>query len=107
MLGERFRKVPSAILHYSLLSTSSAQIDLLGIFIALVGAVTVVLSSNTSNSRLGPDALIRAISQRPFIIYSCAYVAGAVTLATLSEGQMGKSWVFVDVGLCALFGDYF
>ena len=72
-----------------------------------MGAVTVVLSSNTSDSRLDLDALIRAISQRLFIVYSCVYVVGAVVLATLSEGQIGKSWVFVDVGLCALFGDSF
>lgn len=71
-----------------------------------MGAITVVLSSNTSNSRLGPDALLGAISQRPFLVYSCIYVAGASVLATLSEGEIGKTWVFVDVGLCALFGGF-
>ena len=85
----------------------SMQLDLLGIFIAVMGAVTVVLSANTSDTRLGPDALIHAISQRPFIAYTCVYVTSAVVLAILSEGEIGKSWVFVDVGLCALFGNCF
>jgi hypothetical protein len=72
--------------------------------IAIIGAVTVVLSSNTSDVRLNPDALIRAISQRIFIVYSCVYAIGAVILAVLSEGEYGRRYVFVDVGLCALFG---
>jgi hypothetical protein len=25
----------------------------------------------------------------------------------LSEGKIGKTWVFVDIGLCALFGSSF
>ena len=76
----------------------------MGVVIAIIGAVTVVLSSNGSDTRLDPDGLLRAISQTPFIIYSCIYAAGAIVLATLSEGSIGKEWVFVDVGLCALFG---
>lgn len=75
--------------------------------IAIVGAVTVVLASNASDERLDPDALVLAITQTPFIIYSCIYVAGAIILATLSQGAIGRQWVFVDVGLCALFGTSF
>jgi magnesium transporter len=84
-----------------------SKIDLLGILIAVIGAVTVVLSSNTSNSRLGPDALVHAISQHVFIIYSLVYIVGAIVLAVLSEGRIGRQWVLVDVGLCALFGMIF
>ena len=80
------------------------QIDLLGILIAIIGAVTVVLASNASDSRLGPDELLTAVSQTSFIVYSSMYVAGAILLATLSEGSIGRTWVFVDIGLCALFG---
>lgn len=78
--------------------------DLFGIIIAIVGAVTVVLSSNASDVRLDPDALVRAICQTAFIVFSCIYVAGAVILAILSHTTVGRRWVFVDVGLCALFG---
>ncbi|RDB22614.1 putative magnesium transporter NIPA6 [Hypsizygus marmoreus] len=89
LLGERFRKR-----------------DLLGILIAIIGAVTVVLASNASDIRLDPDTLLVAITQTPFIIYSCVYVVLAVILATLSHGEIGREWVFVDVGLCALFGGF-
>ncbi|KAJ3485017.1 hypothetical protein NLI96_g5248 [Meripilus lineatus] len=89
MLGERFRKL-----------------DLFGIFVAIVGAVTVVLSTNPSDVRLNPEGLVEAIKQRTFIIYSIVYAVGVVILSGLSEGSMGKRWVYVDVGLCALFGGF-
>lgn len=83
------------------------QRDLFGIFIAIIGAVTVVLSSNASDTRLDPEALVTAICQLPFLIYSCIYIFGAITLSILSEGRFGRQWVFIDVGLCALFGKWF
>jgi hypothetical protein len=89
MLGEYFRKL-----------------DFFGIVVAIIGAVTVVLASNASDTRLGPDELLGAISQTAFIVYSSIYVAGVILLATLSEGSIGRTWVFVDVGLCALFGGF-
>jgi len=84
-----------------------SQRDLLGVAIAIIGAVTVVLASNASDTRLDSDGLLQAISKTSFIIYSCIYVGGAIILATLSEGTIGKTWVFVDIGLCALFGSSF
>ncbi|KAG5733984.1 NIPA-like protein 2 [Termitomyces sp. T112] len=89
LLGERFRKR-----------------DLVGIVIAIIGAVTVVLATNASNTPLDPDVLLEAISQTPFIIYSCIYLVGAVILGALSHSGVGRQWVFVDVGLCALFGGF-
>ncbi|KAF8803680.1 DUF803-domain-containing protein [Phlegmacium glaucopus] len=89
LLGEYFRKR-----------------DLIGVVIAIIGAVTVVLASDASDTRLGPDELLEAISQIPFIVYSSIYVAGAILLATLSEGSIGRTWVFVDIGICALFGGF-
>lgn len=78
--------------------------DLFGIVIAIIGAVTVVLSSKASDVRLDPDALIQAVCQTPFVVFSCIYVGGATILAILSHTNVGRQWVFVDVGLCALFG---
>jgi hypothetical protein len=83
------------------------KMDLLGIFIAILGAITVVLSTNASYIRLNPQELVRAISQRIFVIYSLVNVIGAIALAVLSEGRIGRQWVFVDIGLCALFGERF
>lgn len=65
----------------------------------------MVLASNTSNTRLDPDRLLEAISQTPFIVYSCVYVVGAIFLSILSEGPLGRRYVYVDVGICALFGE--
>ncbi|KAI0053078.1 DUF803-domain-containing protein [Auriscalpium vulgare] len=80
--------------------------DLLGVVIAIVGAVTVVLSSNTSDTRLTPEGIVKAISQRIFIVYSIAYLVGVIFLAGLSEGRVGRRSVLVDLGLCALFGGF-
>jgi hypothetical protein len=74
--------------------------------VAVLGAVTVVLSANTSETRLDRDGLLNAISQQPFLIYSGVYVIGATILAGLSAGPHGREWIFVDVGLCALFGQW-
>ena len=82
------------------------QVEFLGIFISILGAVTVVFSANTSETRLDRDALIAAIAQKPFIIYSIVYIVGAFILTGLSASQRGRDWVFVDVGLCALFGTW-
>ena len=86
--------------------TNVPQRDLLGVIIAIIGAVTVVLASNVSEARLDSDALLRAILSTPFVVYSCVYLVGVLCLATLSEGTIGKTFVFVDVGLCALFGGF-
>lgn len=80
------------------------QRDLFGILVAIIGAVTVVLSSNASDTRLDPEALLSAISQPTFIVYTLIYAIGAVVLACLSQREVGKTYVFIDVGLCALFG---
>ncbi|KAK0468054.1 magnesium transporter NIPA-domain-containing protein [Desarmillaria tabescens] len=81
--------------------------DILGILLAIIGAVTVVLASSSSDTRLDPDGLMKAISQTPFIVYSCIYVAGSIILSILSEGTLGRRWVTIDVGLCALFAGGF
>jgi hypothetical protein len=70
----------------------------------MIGAVTVVLSSNTSETRLSPEKLLEAVSQQAFLIFSIIYVVSALLLMGFSEGSVGRRWVLVDVGLCALFG---
>ncbi len=87
-------------------SIAAHQLDLFGILIAIVGAVTVVLSASPSDVRLDPQALLAAIKQHDFIVYSIVYAVGIVVLSGLSEGPIGTRWVYVDVGLCALFGKF-
>ncbi|KAL5527612.1 hypothetical protein ACEPAG_6413 [Sanghuangporus baumii] len=89
MLKERFRKR-----------------DLLGILLAILGAITVVLSASSSDRRLDPDALIHAITQKPFIVLAAIYAGGAAFLVSLSSQRLGQEHVWVDVGACALFGGF-
>jgi len=63
---------------------SGAPGRVLGIFISILSAVTVVFST-----------------QKPFIIYSMVYI---VILTGLSASKPGRDWVFVDVGLCTQWG---
>lgn len=72
--------------------------------LAIMGAVTVVLSSDASDAPLSPEKLLEAISQQAFLIFSVVYSIGAFILMGFSEGGAGRRWVLVDVGLCALFG---
>lgn len=83
--------------------------DLAGILCAMIGAITVVLSTPSSDEGpppLTPDALIAAISQRSFVVFTIIYLVGAVVLVGLSEGGFGRRIVVVDVGLCAIFGGF-
>ncbi|KAG2158827.1 magnesium transporter NIPA-domain-containing protein [Suillus bovinus] len=83
--------------------------DLAGILCAMIGAITVVLSTPSTDGGpppLTPDALIAAISQRSFVVFTIIYLVGAVVLAGLSEGGFGRRIVVVDVGLCAIFGGF-
>jgi hypothetical protein len=73
----------------------------------------VVLSSNASDGRLDHEALLRALTEPVFVGYSIACVVAIVVLAGISEksqgGQGGHTdlaWVSVDVGVCALAGQY-
>lgn len=75
----------------------------------MIGAITVVLSTPSTDGGppppLTPEALIAAISQRSFVVFTIIYLVGAVVLAGLSEGGFGRRIVVVDVGLCAIFGE--
>ncbi|KIY49518.1 DUF803-domain-containing protein, partial [Fistulina hepatica ATCC 64428] len=80
--------------------------DVLGMFIAIIGAVTVVLSTKSSDKRLDPDALLQAMSRTPFAVYSCMYVAALLILIPLSHGPCGRRYAIIDVGICSLFGGF-
>ncbi|KAG8891088.1 hypothetical protein FRB98_000097 [Tulasnella sp. 332] len=89
MLKERFRKQ-----------------DLLGVFIAILGAVTVVSAAKSKEVRLDPAGLLHAMTRIPFLIYASLSVIAASILAFLSERSIGQRWVCIDIGLCAIFGGF-
>lgn len=80
--------------------------DFLGIILAVVGSITVVLSSKPTDVRLDKDGLIHALLQPLFIGYTIFNFLAILFLMVLSQGNAGREWIFVDVGICALFGGY-
>ncbi|KIL00278.1 hypothetical protein PAXRUDRAFT_130245 [Paxillus rubicundulus Ve08.2h10] len=83
--------------------------DLFGILLAVIGATTVVVSSPSSDGTppaSTPEALIEAITQRSFMIFTIVYLVCAVILGGLSESSLGRRMVVIDVGLCAIFGGF-
>jgi hypothetical protein len=119
ILGERFRSQ-----------------DTLGVGLAIIGASTIVLSARTTQPALDPPALIRALSQVAFIVYSSTVCAPSfslcpassnrvrlttsiayslpangsavctVVLAVLAESGYDSRHLLVDIVLCALLGGF-
>ncbi|VDC06140.1 unnamed protein product [Peniophora sp. CBMAI 1063] len=80
--------------------------DLFGVAVAIIGAVTVVLSVHASDARLSPEQILEAISQTVFEAFACVYIVGAFILVNLSARPIGDKYVLIDVGCCALFGGF-
>ena len=79
------------------------QRDFWGVLIAITGAVTVVLSAKTEETKLGPHEVWGAITTMEFEIYlgvSCALI---VFLMWLSP-RYGSRTILIDLGLVGLFG---
>lgn len=79
--------------------------DLLGVIIAVGGAVTVVLSANDSNPKLGPKEIWRLISTWEFETYLGITIAIIIALMWASSKYGDKS-IFIDLGLVGLFGEW-
>nr|XP_018260091.1 uncharacterized protein I303_07008 [Kwoniella dejecticola CBS 10117]OBR82249.1 hypothetical protein I303_07008 [Kwoniella dejecticola CBS 10117] len=80
--------------------------ELFGMALAIIGAITVVWSSNGSNPRLNPDQLISALKRIPFIVYTILTIVLLVTLILLSNSSYGHRYLLIDIGVCTLFGGY-
>ncbi|WRT69861.1 uncharacterized protein IL334_006852 [Kwoniella shivajii] len=80
--------------------------ELFGMALAIIGAVTVVWSSNGTNPRLNPQELIVALRRIPFIIYTILNFILLVTLIILSNSSYGHKYLLVDIGVCTVFGGY-
>ncbi|WVQ95894.1 hypothetical protein IAU59_002993 [Kwoniella sp. CBS 9459] len=80
--------------------------ELVGMALAILGAVTVVWSSNGSNPRLNPSQLITAIKRLPFVIYTILNILLLIPLIFLSNSHWGHTYLFVDLGITCLFGGY-
>lgn len=88
MLKERFRKR-----------------DALGVVIAVGGAVTVVLSANDSNPKLGPDEIWDLIRRWEFETY-LGITVGVIAILMVASNKYGDKNILIDLGLVGLFGGY-
>ncbi|KAK4193636.1 magnesium transporter NIPA-domain-containing protein [Podospora australis] len=79
--------------------------DFWGVIIAIGGAVTVVLSAKTEETKLGPHEVWEAITTMEFEIYvgvSC----GLIALLMYLSPRYGNRTILIDLGLVGLFGGY-
>jgi hypothetical protein len=79
--------------------------DFCGVVVAIAGAVTIVLSAKTSETKIGPDLLWKMITRWQFELYLGLTVALILVLMWVSERYGSKS-IFIDLGLVGLFGEY-
>ncbi|KAJ2905953.1 putative magnesium transporter NIPA7 [Zalerion maritima] len=79
--------------------------DFWGVIIAVFGVVTVVLSANQKETKLGPHEVWDAITTLAFELYvaiSCCLIACLMWLSP----RYGNRTILIDLGLVGLFGAY-
>ncbi|EEH46517.1 uncharacterized protein PADG_02615 [Paracoccidioides brasiliensis Pb18] len=79
--------------------------DLLGVLVAVAGAVTIVFSAKTSESKIGPDEIWDMITTWEFELYLGVTVALILALMCASQ-RYGRKSILIDLGLVGLFGGY-
>lgn len=77
--------------------------DGLGVLIAVGGAVTVVLSANDNNPKLGPDEIWDLISTWEFETY-LGITIGVIVALMVASNRFGEKNILIDLGLVGLFG---
>ncbi|KAK4163432.1 magnesium transporter NIPA-domain-containing protein [Cladorrhinum sp. PSN259] len=79
--------------------------DFWGVIVAIGGAVTVVLSAKTEETKLGPHEVWDAITTMEFEIYMGVSISLIVLFMYLSP-RYGHRTILIDLGLVGLFGGY-
>ncbi|KAI0022031.1 DUF803-domain-containing protein [Xylariomycetidae sp. FL0641] len=79
--------------------------DFWGVVIAVGGAVTVVLSANTEETKMDPHDVWDAITTMAFEIYMGVTIFLIVLLMWASP-KYGNRTILIDLGLVGLFGGY-
>ncbi|EUC33899.1 hypothetical protein COCCADRAFT_94802 [Bipolaris zeicola 26-R-13] len=79
--------------------------DALGVIIAVGGAVTVVLSANDNNPKLGPGEIWDLIRRWEFETY-LGITVGVIIMLMGASNKYGDKNILIDLGLVGLFGGY-
>ncbi len=77
--------------------------DALGVVIAVGGAVTVVLSANDNNPKLGPEEIWDLIRRWEFETY-LGITVGVIACLMVCSNRFGDKNILIDLGLVGLFG---
>lgn len=77
--------------------------DFWGVAVAIVGAVTIVLSARGSETKMGPDDVWAAITRWEFETY-LGITAALMVVLMWASGSYGEKSILIDLGLVALFG---
>ena len=79
--------------------------DFFGVVVAIAGAVTVVLSANNSNPKLGPDDIWHRIKTWEFETY-LAVTLTLILILTFASNRYGEKSILIDLGLAGLIGTF-
>jgi hypothetical protein len=79
--------------------------DGLGVLVAVLGAVTVVLSASGNNPKLGPAQILDLIKRWEFEAY-LAITAVVILVLMAASNEYGSRSILIDVGLVGLFGTF-
>ncbi|KAG0147437.1 hypothetical protein CROQUDRAFT_656182 [Cronartium quercuum f. sp. fusiforme G11] len=80
--------------------------DLLGVALAVIGTITVVISTSYNSQSFDPHQLLKAISQIPFIIYVCLCILVMTLLGILSNSNYAQRFIVIDLGICCILGGF-
>ena len=97
--------VSNCIIAPCLLHERFRQRDLWGVVIAIAGAVTIVLSAKSSETKMGPHDVWAAITRWEFETY-LGITAALIIVLTWASGRYGEKTILIDLGLVALCGKY-
>lgn len=79
--------------------------DLLGVVIAVGGAVTVVVSAKVNNPKLGPHEIGDLLKRWEFLTY-LGVTCGTIIVLMFLSNKYGDRTVVIDIGLVGLLGGY-
>lgn len=77
--------------------------DFFGVLIAVAGAVTVVLSAESQETKMGPHEVWDAITTMEFEIYM-GITCALIVLLMWASPRYGNRTILIDLGLVGLFG---
>jgi len=91
----------------TLLHEPLIALDLVGLALAVVGAVAVVSSVGPSHAEpLGPRALWAALLRPTFVVYAGAALVLGLVLVLVCHSPLGHRSLLAHIGVCGVFGGF-